>query len=410
MMAEQKRFFRVEASSIISYHPEKCPEMISSLSIQEVLQIVRNDAIKQQASDIVAIPQDKQIHLKEALDIRYDSLSNSANLLKVSARWDDADQARQLVEGYIQTAIAAYVRFRNNYLREIITEQNKMKSEYEHEQTTIEGTLSKLAQSVHAESVKQALETLRMHENRLEDELSDLKKQYMMTTIQYENLKPSIPNKNDYINLKTAFQHPYILDILKKRDEALDNYEIQKALGGENDRQVKEAQLKYRLAGDRLSKTLENLNLTEEEVSIFNTDILKNMKELESIQLTMDGVKKYIENVQYRLDQKQKEISAIADLLPQEEKLKERHKTTLAKLNKLEIEITELNRLEMAIPKSLLPLNFINVHRVNIFSFSNCVQYLLAGIVIIAISSSIIIFANTHGKRHVHSPPTTTKH
>ncbi len=355
MILVQKRFFRVEASSILCYHTEKCHEMIPGLSIHEVFQIIRTDAVKQQAGDIVAIPQDKQKYLKEALDISYESVSDSTNLLKVSVRWDEADQARQLVEGDIQAAIMDYVRFRTNYLREIITELNKTKSEYEHEKTNIEEKLSKLAQSVHGENVKQNLENLRMHESKLEDELLDSQKQYTLATVQHENLKNNIPTQYDYSKIKIASRHPYLLDILKKRNDALENYEIQKALGTENDRQVKEAQIKYRFAEDQLSKTLENLNLTEEEVISLNTTILKQTEELEAVQITMDGLKKHIEDIQYQQSQKQKEITEVSGLLPQEEELNKIHNIALARLDKIENEIMDLNRCGIAVKKALVP-------------------------------------------------------
>ncbi len=409
MILEQKRFFRVEASSILSYHPEQRPDMISALSIHEVLLIIQNDTVKQQVGDLIAIPQDKQKHLKEALNISYNFKSGSDNLLKVSARWDDADQARQLVEGYIQTAIMAYIHFRTKYLHDIFSEQNKMKTEYEHNSNLIREKLSKLAQSVHGESVKQELETLRMYENQLENELTDYQKQVFLATFQYENLKNTIPVTVDYSKLKIVFQHPYILEIIKKRDEALENYEIQKVLFAETENQVKEAQLKYRFAEDRLNKTLEQLNLMEDEVVSLNTAILKHVEEMETLQTTMDRLNKSIEDVQYRLSQKQKEISAVSDLLPQEVELNKQHRTTLAILDKLENEIMERDKLEMTIKKALVPMNFINVHRLKSFSFPNYILYLLAGIVIITLSTSIFLLENMHRKKRAKLIHSTTK-
>ena len=244
MLLEQRRFYRMEASSPLSYHPEQCSDMIPVLSIQEVMQIIRNDAVKQQVGDVVAIPQEKQKYLKEALDISYDSDSGSSNLLKVIVRWDEAEQARQLVNGYIQTAITAYAHFQTKHPNEIVTEQNQEKSEYEHKNKVIEEKLSKLAQSVHSESVRQALETLKVNQNRLENELSDSKKQYLLASIQQASLKNDIPTKYDYAKLKIVYQHPYILDFIQKRNVALEDYEIQKSIGTETEQQVKEAQAK----------------------------------------------------------------------------------------------------------------------------------------------------------------------
>lgn len=408
IMWEQKRFYRMEASSFLSYHHEQRTDLLPPMSIHEVLQIIRNDAVKQQTGDNVAIPQDKQKYLKEALDINYDSASGSDNLLKVSVRWDDGDQARQLADGYMQAAITTYVNFRKKYLHEILQELNMAKADDDHDKTTIEGKLSKLAQSVHGESVKQELETLRMQENRLANELSDFQKQRFEINVQIENIKKSIPDRPDYSKLKIISQNPYILDILQKRNEALENYEIQKTLGSETDRQVKEAQIRYRLAVENLNKTLENLNLMEDELVSLNTVVLKHVEELESLQSTMDRLDKTIEDIQYRLVQKQKEISAISGLLPQEEELYKRHKTTLARLDKIENEIKELSRLDTPIKKALMPLNIINVHRIKSFSLPNY-TYLMSGLVIIALSVSFFIYTNTHGKRHARPAPTTIK-
>ena len=405
-----KQYFFLLASSFLSYHPEQHTDLLSPMSIHEVLQIIRNDAVKLQAGDIVAIPQDKQKYLKEALDINYDPVSGSDNLLKVSVRWDDGDQARQLVDGYMQAAITTYVHFRQKYLHEIIAEQAKTQSEYEHERTTIEGKLSKLAQSVHGESVKQELEVLRMQENRLANELSDLQKQRFLATIRHENIKKSIPDKYDYAKLKIFALNPDVLDLIQRRNEALENYEIQKELGTETDRQVKEAQIKYRLAENSLNKSLEKLNLMEDEVATMNAVVLKRVEELESLQTTMDGLDKAIEDAQYRLGQKQKEISAVGGLLPQEEALSKQYSKTLSRLGKIENEIMAQNRIEAPIKKALLPLNVINVHREKLFSIPKYIPYLLSGIVIIALSAPFFLHANTHGKRHVRPAPPPTKH
>jgi hypothetical protein len=409
ILLEQKRFYRVEASSILSYHPERHTDMIPILSIHEILQIIRNDAVKQQVGDMVAIPQDKQKYLKEALDISYDSTLSSNNLLKVSVKWDDTDQARQLVNGYIQTAITAYVHFQTKYLLETMTEKNKAKSEFEHKNKAIEEKLAKLAQSVHSESVKQALETLKMNETRLRNELSDSQKQYSLATIQQASLKKDIPNKYDYAKLKIVSQHPDILDIIQKRNEALENYEIQKALGTETEQKVKEAQTKYRLTEDRLTKTLENLNLMEDDVISLNTVILKHVEELESLQTTMEKLEKYIEDVQYRLDQKQKEMMAVSSLLPQEEALDKQRMTTLAKLDKIENELMEQGKLELTLKKALLPLNFTNVHHINSFSLKNYVSYFMAGIAIIVLTVSVFLLENAHRKHHVKSTSSTIR-
>ena len=410
IMWEQKRFYRMEASSFLSYHHEQRIDLLPPMSIHEVLQIIRNDTVKQQAGDIVAIPQDKQKYLKDALDINYDSVSGSDNLLKVNVRWDDMDQVRQLADGYMQAAITTYVNFRKKYLYEIITEQSKKKSEYEHDKTAIEEKLSNLAQSVHEESIKQELEGLRIQIKQLENDLSDFQKQRFAATMRHENLKKDIPGKYDYTKLKIAYLHPYIFDILKKRNEALENYEIQKELGVETDRQVKEAQIKYRMAEGDLSKALEKLNLMEDEVSSINTVVLKRMEELEALQSTMDSLDKTIEDIQYHLDQKQKAISAVSGLLPQEEELKKQHKTTIARLDKFDNEIMELGSLETSIKKALLPLNVINVHRVKIISIPNFIPYLLSGIVVIALSVSVFIHANTHDKRRPRPAPAAAKH
>ena len=408
IMWEQKRFYRVEASSFLSYHHEQRTDLLPPMSIHEVLEIIRNDAVKQQTGDNVAIPQDKQKHLKDALDINYGSVSGSDNLLKVSVRWDDADQARQLADGYMQAAITTYVNFRKKYLHEILLELNMARSDDDHEKTTLESKLAKLAQSIHGESVKQELEALKMQENRLANELSDFQKQRFLTNIQLEDIKKSIPDIPDYSKLKIVSQNPYILDIIQKRNEALENYEIQKTLGSETDRQVKEAQIRYRLAVDNLNKSLESLNLMEDELASLNTVVLKRVEELESLQSTMGRLDKTIEDVQYRLGQKQNEISAVSGLLQQEEELVKRHKTTLARLDKIGNEIKELSRLDIPIKKALMPLNVINVHRIKSFSLPNY-MYLMSGIVVIALSVSFFIYTNTHGKRNARPAPTTSK-
>ena len=406
MFMEQKRFFRVEASSILCYHPEQFPDMIPRLSIYEVQQIIRNDAVKQQTGDVVAIPQEKQKYLKEALDISCDSAPCFQNMLKISVKWDDAEQAKQLVDGYKQAAITAYINFQSNNLLEVIKERNKTKTAYEHQNATIEEKRYKLTQSVHNESVKQALETLRLQEIRLQNELSDLQKQHSLATNQQENLKKRIPSQYDYAKLIIVSQHPYLLDIIRKRNETLENYEIQKTVAEDNERLSKESQLKYRFAEDRLNKALENLNLREDDVTSLNTTILKHVEELDSIQATLNGIDKCIEDIQYRLDQKQKEISAVSELLPQEEELNRVHNTTTARLNQIENEITEQEKLITIIKKALIPLNFINVHHVSSFSISNYVSYLLVGIIIIAILASVLILVNTHSKRHATNPST----
>ena len=411
IMWEQNRFYRMEASSFLSYHHEQRTDLLPPMSIHEVLQIIRNDTVKQQAGDIVAIPQDKQKYLKDALDINYDSVSGSENLLKVNVRWDDVDQVRQLADGYMQAAITTYVNFRKKYLHEIITEQSKKKSEYEHDKTTVEEKLSNLAQSVHGESVKQELEGLRIQEKQLANELSDLQKQRFAATVRHENLKNDISGKYDFAKLKIVYLHPYIFDILKKRNEALENYEIQKALGDETERQVKEAQIKYRMAEDALSKALEKLNLMEDEVSSVNTVVLKHVEELEELQSTIGRLDKTIEDIQYHLDQKQKAISAISGLLPKEEELKKQQKTTIARIDRFENEIMELGSLDTSIKKALLPLNVINVHRVKLISIPNFIPYLLSGIVVIVLTVSVFIHATPHDKRRPRpAPATVAKH
>ena len=211
-------------------------------------------------------------------------------------------------------------------------------------------------------------------------------------------------------NLRIIALNPYILDIIQRRNEALENYEIQKELGTETDRQVKEAQIKYRLAENSLNKALEKLNLMEDEVASLNTVVLKRVEELESLQTTMEGLDKAIEDAQYRLAQKQKEISAVSGLLPQEEELSKQYSKTLSRLGKIENEIMIQNTLETPIKKALLPLNVINVHREKLFSIPKYIPYLLSGIVIIALSAPFFLHANTHGKRHVRPAPPPTKH
>lgn len=230
LLLDQKRFFKYETSATLSYAPVAFSDKSFSPSFFEVLQIVQADLVKKEAFDLSAIAkaQPKEKYLKKALGISSDPSSNSSNLMQVSVKWDDIDEARQLTENYIKAAINSYFRSRNKYLQEIRQRLLKTRMQAEARKADIEKQLSHLSQSAQDENLKSELETLKLRRNKQEDELSSLTKQHAMAQVQYEGMKAITPNKDKEQKIKNALQHAFVLELVKKKNETLEDFEVQR--------------------------------------------------------------------------------------------------------------------------------------------------------------------------------------
>ena len=414
LLLEQKRFFKMETSATLSYNPVTFSEKVYTPSASEVLRIIQADIVKKEAYDMTGIPEDehKENYVKNAFDVNYDLPQNSGNLLKVSVKWDDKDEASQLTGNYVKAAIQTYHRIRTDYLLEMQRRLLKVKQEKEARIGAIEKHLSQLHQSIQNENVKAELETLKKHRDRLEKELADLKKQLQMNLVQQEGMKTITPNKSKRQKLKNALQHAYVMKLIQKRDDTLEDFEVQKATGKETDQQFKQAQVRYGYVDECLKRRLDELNLSEQDVLDLDSGSLNRMEELDSSEATMLELKKLINEAQEQLTQIQKQISDACKLLSQEEKLYDEHGKTLSQIHEIDQDIQKIGSHIMMTVVELQSLGFINIHHVNMFTSKNYIFAILIGIIITTSLLSLLILATELGSKHhakVTSQTTTSQ-
>ena len=408
LVLEQKRFFKVETSATLSYNPVTFSDKVYSPSISEVLQIVQADIVKKEAYDLIEIKEAKQKekYLKKALSISLDlpSGSNSSNLLKVSVKWDDMEEARQLTDSYVKAAIHNYFRVRTNYLQEIQRKLLKVKQNKEAKIGTIEKNLSQLTQTVQAESLKAELEILKIRRNRQEEDLSDLQKQLETTLIHYEGMKTITPNKDKRQKIKSAPQQEYVLELVKKKNDALEDFEVQKATGKETDLQFKQAQIRYAFADDCLKSRLDELDLTEQDILNLDSESLNRMEEMETAEAGMTALNKHIKATQEALVQTQKQISDICKLLPQEEKLNEEQEETFRQINENDRDSRNIDSHIMMTVIELQSLGFINIHHITMFASQNYIFAILTGTIITTSLLSLIILVTELSRHYTKTP------
>ena len=410
LLLDQKRFFKVETSAILSYNPVTFSDKVYSPSISEVLRIVQADIVKKEAYDLTGIPENeqKEKYMKNALDISYDLPQNSSNLLKVSVKWDNMEEARQLTDNYIKAAIQSYFRIRSNYLIEMQKKLLKAKQDKEARIGAIEKHFSQLSQSIQDENVNAELDTLKTRRNRQEEELSDLRKQLETVLVQSEGLKTITPNKDKRQKIKNAVQHAYVMGLIQKRNDTLEEFEVQKATGKETDQQFKQAQIRYGYVDDCLKRSLDELNLTEQEILDLDSGSLSRMEELESSEAKMIVLNKQINAAQEKLSQLQKQISDTSKLLPQEKKLNEEHGKTLSQINEIDQDIRNIGSHLMMTVIELQSLGFINIHHVNMFTSQNYTLIILIGIITTTSSLSLLILVIELARQHAKAKVQTT--
>ena len=338
LLLEQKLFFKVETSAILCYTPVAFSDKVYTPSVSELLRLIQADIVKKEAFDLTDLSDKKQKekYMKSALDISEDFSEKSNNLLKVSVKWNDNPEASELTNNYIKSAIKAYFQKRTGYLTDIQVKLLKLKLEKEAKLAAIEKHLSQLSHSIQDENVKSELETLKKRRNRQEEELSELRKQLETTIVQNEGLKKITPNKEKRQKIKNSLQHAYVMELIKKRNDALEDFEVQKATGKETDQQFKQAQTRYGYIDDCLKAKLDELNLSEQEILNIDSASLNRMEEMESSEARLIELNKHISAAQEKLAQTQKLILDACKLLPQEEKLQEEHEKLLCQINEIE--------------------------------------------------------------------------
>lgn len=393
LLLEQKLFFKVETTATLSYNPVAFSDKVYTPSISELLRLLQADLVKKEAFDLTGFSDKdhKEKYMKSALDICEDLPESSNNLLKVSVKWNDKDEASQLTDNYIKSAIKAYFQTRTGYLSEIQKKLIKAKQEKEAKLEAIEKHLSQLSHSIQDENVRGELETLKTRRNRQEEELSELRKQLETILVQNEGLKTITPNKEKKQKIKNSLQHAYVMEIIQKRNDSLEEFEIQKAIGKENDQQFKQAQARYGYIDDCLKAKLNEINLSEQDILDIDSASLKRMEEMESAEASMLELNKLINAAQEKLTQIQKQISDVRKLLPQEEKLNEEHGKLLSQINGIDQDIKNIDGHLWMAAIELQSLGFINIHYINIFTSHKYILIILLGIIITTSLFSLLL-------------------
>lgn len=393
LLLEQKLFFKVETSAILCYTPVAFSDKVYTPSVSELLRLIQADIVKKEAFDLTDLSDKKQKekYMKSALDISEDFSEKSNNLLKVSVKWNDNPEASELTNNYIKSAIKAYFQKRTGYLTDIQVKLLKLKLEKEAKLAAIEKHLSQLSHSIQDENVKSELETLKKRRNRQEEELSELRKQLETTIVQNEGLKKITPNKEKRQKIKNSLQHAYVMELIKKRNDALEDFEVQKATGKETDQQFKQAQSRYGYIDDCLKAKLDELNLSEQEILNIDSASLNRMEEMESSEARLIELNKHISAAQEKLAQTQKLILDACKLLPQEEKLQEEHEKLLCQINEIDQDIKNIGAHLLMVAIELHSLGFINIHHVNMFTSHSYIIIILIGIIITTSLLSLLI-------------------
>ena len=224
-----------------------------------------------------------------------------------------------------------------------------------------------------------------------EEELSELRKQLETTIVQNEGLKIITPNKEKRQKIKNALQHAYVMELIKKRNDALEEFEVQKATGKETDQQFKQAQSRYGYIDDCLKAKLDELNLSEKDILNMDSASLSRMEEMESAEARLIELNKHISAAQEKLAQTQKQISDACKLLPQEEKLQEEHRKLLSQINEFDQDIKNIDAHLWMPAIELQSLGFINIHHVNMFTSHSYIIIILIGIIITTSLLSLLI-------------------
>ena len=393
LLLEQKLFFKVETSAILCYTPVAFSDKVYTPSVSELLRLIQADIVKKEAFDLTDLSDKKQKekYMKSALDISEDFSEKSNNLLKVSVKWNDNPEASELTNNYIKSAIKAYFQKRTGYLTDIQVKLLKLKLEKEAKLAAIEKHLSQLSHSLQDENVRSELETLKKRRNRQEEELSELRKQLETTIVQNEGLKKITPNKEKRQKIKNSLQHAYVMELIKKRNDALEDFEVQKATGKETDQQFKQAQTRYGYIDDCLKAKLDELNLSEQEILNIDSASLNRMEEMESSEARLIELNKHISAAQEKLAQTQKLILDACKLLPQEEKLQEEHGKLLSQINEIDQDINNIGSHLLMAAIELHSLGFINIHHVNMFTSHSYTIIILIGIIITTSLLSLLI-------------------
>ena len=384
LLLEQKLFFKLETSATLSYNPVAFSDKVYTPSISELLRLFQADIVKKEAFDLTNLSDKdkKEKYIKSALDISEDRPENSNNLLKVTVKWNDKDEASQLTDNYIKSAIKSYFLARTGYLTEMQKKLIKARQEKEARLETIEKHLSQLFHSIQDESVKAELETLKTRRNRQEEELFDLRKQLETTFVQNEGLKIITPNKDKRLKIKNALQHAYVMELIQKRNDSLEEFEVQKATGKETDLQYKQAQIRYGYIDDCLKAKLDELNLSEQDILDIDSASLSRMEEMESSEARLIVLNKQINAAQENLAQIQKQISDACKLLPQEEKLNEERGKLLSQISEIDQDVKNIGGHVIMAAIELQSLGFINIHYVNMFTSHSYILIILIGIII----------------------------
>ena len=408
LLLEQNRFFKVETSATLSYNPVVFSDKVYIPSISEVLRIIQADIVKKEAYESAGFPDNehKGKYLKTALDISYDLPQNPSNLLKVSVKWDNMEEARRLTDSYINAAIGSYFRVRNNYLMEMQMRLLKKQQDKKAKLEDIEKHLSQLSQTIQDENLKAELETLKTRRLKQEEVVFNLRKHLEMTQVQYEGLKTITPDTTKRQKIKNPLQHSYVMELIKKKDDALEDFEIQRAIAKENDLNFKQAQIKFGFAEDFLKRKLDELNLSEQDILDLDSSCLDRMEKLESFKASMMMLNKHITAAQEQLTQTQTQISDIRKLLPQEERLNEEHRETLHQINDINQDIKNIDNHLLMTALELQSLDFINIHSISLFTSDNYLIIILTGIIITASLLSLLTLFTEIWRHHV---PTKVK-
>ncbi len=394
IVVNQKYFIKAEGTAILIYHPMKYSDKIPSLSNSEVLQIIRSAEVKTNTWKEMEFSQDKKKteRMKEALDLTCDFTSDYNNTLKLNVRWNNLEEAKQLTEGYIHAAIDAYVRNRNNHLNEIRNIQERIKSQMEKEKASIEEQLSKLGESYSGQSLKQELVSLTYDKNIQEGELADLRKQLSKAKSHIDSLNILFPNLENTQKTKiiAATHFTYVMELIKKRDEALENYTVLNELGAETDPQVREAQLRFDFTKDKLESVLATLKVKEEDFLDLTPASIKLLEDMEFTKINISVLENHINAIQKSLSEIQTKILSLNKNLPQEEIIQEKHKDVIAQINEINRTIMKI---DLHMPKDELhSFSSINVHCANAFSQYN-IPPILVGLAIAAVLAPYFILA-----------------
>ena len=108
----QRNFFRRKSSMDLIYEPKgssKNPEL-PIISLANVLKVISNITVKENAGSMAKIPKDKMMYLGRALEVNRDRATD--NTLILTATWDSDDEIDNLLLAYATAAKNAYAQYR----------------------------------------------------------------------------------------------------------------------------------------------------------------------------------------------------------------------------------------------------------------------------------------------------------